>query len=51
MRWKVVQVVIEFLDIFTVVALVISETKKSFFQYAVSPIPQTDGEAKVLEIV
>src|SRR5262249_20363382 len=48
---RAVEIVIELLDVFAVVAFVIGQAKEPFFEDRVMPVPQRQGQAKQQLIV
>ncbi len=44
----VVQVIVDFLDIFTMVAFGVGQSEQTLFQNGVTAIPQSDGKADML---
>ncbi len=51
MRWRAVEIVIEFLDVFAVIALLIGQPEQPLLQDRVALVPQGDREAQVKMIV
>ena len=51
MRRKIVEVIVEFLHIFAMISLAVSETEESFFENWIFTVPKCNGEAKILEVV
>ena len=49
MRWKVVEMIIKFFYIFSMIPFAVMQAKQAFFQNWVVTIPQGNGETKVLK--